>query len=114
FIGSPAMNVLPGTLRVRDGRTWVEAQGQAWPAPPQMQGHDGQAVQYGVRPSDIRLSTSGGGIPAKVVVVEPTGAETELLLRVGELELVLVMHGRTTAQPDETVYPDGHAANTHV
>jgi multiple sugar transport system ATP-binding protein len=114
FIGSPAMNVLSGTLRVRDGRTWVEAQGQAWPTVAQLAGHDGQAVQYGVRPSDMRLATGGGGIPAQVVVVEPTGAETELLLNVGGHELVLVMHGRTGAQPDETVFLEVDADKTHV
>ena len=31
FIGSPAMNVFKGTLRRRDGRSFVEAQGSAWP-----------------------------------------------------------------------------------
>jgi multiple sugar transport system ATP-binding protein len=114
FIGSPAMNVLSGTLRMRDGRTWVEAQGQAWPTRAQPQGHDGQQVQYGVRPTDLRISASGSGIPATVVVVEPTGAETELLLRVGDKELVMVMHGRTSAQPDETVFLDVAAEHTHV
>jgi len=88
FIGSPSMNILAGTLRQGEGGTWVEAQGQRWPTVPQAQGQDGQAVQYGVRPGDMQLSTSGQGIPAKVVVVEPTGAETELLLRVGEADLV--------------------------
>jgi multiple sugar transport system ATP-binding protein len=114
FIGSPAMNVLAGTLRQREGRTWVEAQGQRWPAVAQVQGHDGQAVQYGVRPSDLRLSVGQGGIPASVVVVEPTGAETELLVRVGEAELVLVMHGRTTARPDDRVFLEVETASTHV
>jgi multiple sugar transport system ATP-binding protein len=114
FIGSPAMNVLAGTLRVRDGRTWVEAQGQPWPTVAQAHGHDGQAVQYGVRPSDVRIAASGQGIPARVVVVEPTGAETELLVKVGEVELVVVLHGRTSAQPDDTVWLDVEAASTHV
>jgi multiple sugar transport system ATP-binding protein len=99
---------------MRDGRTWVEAQGQAWPTRAQPQGHDGQQVQYGVRPTDLRISASGSGIPATVVVVEPTGAETELLLRVGDKELVMVMHGRTSAQPDETVFLDVAAEHTHV
>src|SRR5687767_2367848 len=76
FIGSPAMNVLAGTLRTADGRTWVEAQGQRWPAATRSQASDGLAVHYGVRPGDISVSTSGEGIPAKVIVVEPTGAET--------------------------------------
>jgi multiple sugar transport system ATP-binding protein len=114
FIGSPAMNVLPGTLRTRDGRSFVEAEGQLWPTQNQAQGKDGQAVQYGVRPTDIRVSLSGEGIPAKVVVVEPTGAETELLVRVGNTDLVIVMHGRTTAQPDDTVMLGVAEEKTHV
>src|SRR6187455_858144 len=89
FIGSPSMNILAGTLRQGEGGSWVEAQGQRWPTVAQAQGQDGQSVQYGFRPGDIQLSTSGQGIPAKVIVVEPTGAETELLLRVGESDIVV-------------------------
>jgi multiple sugar transport system ATP-binding protein len=114
FIGSPAMNILAGTLRQGEGGSWVEAQGRRWPTVPQAQGQDGQSVQYGVRPGDLRLSTTGQGIAAKVVVVEPTGAETELLLRVGEADLTMVMHGRTAVQPDETVYLEVAADKTHV
>src|SRR6185436_5834552 len=90
FIGSPAMNVMPGTLRSEAGQTWVEAHGQRWPAPPQPKGQEGQSVQYGARPGDIALAGSGEGIPAQVVVVEPTGAETELLVQVGDMQLVIV------------------------
>ncbi|MDE2094003.1 MAG: sn-glycerol-3-phosphate ABC transporter ATP-binding protein UgpC [Burkholderiales bacterium] len=109
FIGSPAMNVIAGTLRVqRDGGTGsataVEANGTHWPVPTQIGGRDGQAVHYGIRPGDIHLSPTGHGIAAQVIVVEPTGAETELLLRVGDAQIVAVIHGRTAARPDETVY----------
>jgi multiple sugar transport system ATP-binding protein len=114
FIGSPAMNVLEGRLRKGGDRALVEAQGHGWPAPLLAQGNDGQAVHYGIRPTDIRLSSTGTGIPAKVVVVEPTGAETELLLKVGEASLVVVIHGRTEAKPDDTVYLDVDAARAHV
>ena len=57
----------------------------------------------GVRPGDIELSTPDRGIPAKVVVIEPTGAETELLLEVGSEQLIVVLHGRTAVQPEERV-----------
>ena len=46
---------------------------------------------------------AGEGVSAKVVVVEPTGAETELLVQVGESKLVVVLHGRTDVQPDDIV-----------
>ena len=103
FIGSPAMNVFKGTLRIQGGRSFVEAQGGAWPLGSLAQGRDGQPVHYGVRPGDVALSTPDRGIPAKVVVVEPTGAETELLLQVGGEQLIVVLHGRTAAKPDDEV-----------
>ena len=101
FIGSPSMNVLRG--RLRSGS--VEALGARWPVAAGL-GSEGQDVDYGIRPTDLVLSAQG--VPAKVVVVEPTGAETELLVEVGQgaavQRLVVVMHGRTPAQPDDTVH----------
>ncbi|MBN8491912.1 MAG: sn-glycerol-3-phosphate ABC transporter ATP-binding protein UgpC [Burkholderiales bacterium] len=102
FIGSPAMNVFKGTLRHRDGQSVVEAQGGTWPAGP-VRGRDGQTVHYGIRPGDLGLGSAGQGTAAKVVVVEPTGAETELVLEVGSEQLIMVLHGRTAAQPDDRV-----------
>jgi multiple sugar transport system ATP-binding protein len=112
FIGSPAMNVLPGTLR-RDGSgAFVEALGARWPVPGSVDGSDGLAVHYGVRPGDLSLASNG--IAAKVFVVEPTGAETEMLLQVGDAQLTLVKHGRTGAVPDDTVHLSVDAAHAHV
>jgi multiple sugar transport system ATP-binding protein len=109
FIGSPAMNVFKGT--VHQGS--VSALGAQWPLPPDVtQVADGTPVHYGIRPGDLELADSG--IAAQVVVVEPTGAETELLLQVGEQKFVLVMHGRTQVQPNDTVYLKFDAAKAHV
>jgi multiple sugar transport system ATP-binding protein len=107
FIGSPAMNVFPGLIR----GSAVEALGARWPLLSRI-GAEGQAVHYGIRPTDLMLAPQG--IPAQVVVVEPTGAETELLLQVGAQQLVLVMHGRTDAQPDQTVHLALDPARAHV
>jgi multiple sugar transport system ATP-binding protein len=119
FIGSPSMNVIAGTLRVGasngpEPASYVEAAGRRWPVPSQVSGRDGQAVHYGIRPGDIHLSPTGHGIAAKVVVVEPTGAETELLLDVGGAQMVAVIHGRTAAQPDETVHLVVDTDKAHV
>ncbi len=114
FIGSPAMNVMQGTLR-RDGvHSWVESQGARWPLRALASAKDGQAVHYGVRPGDLSISTSGDGIEAKVIVVEPTGAETELLVQVGDAQIIVVMHGRTSVQPDETILLEIDEAKAHV
>ena len=114
FIGSPSMNVVEGTLQGSGGGTFVEAAGTRWPVPAQIGGNDGQAVHYGIRPGDMHLAPAGQGIAAKVIVVEPTGAETELLLQVGDVQLVVVIHGRTLAKPEETVYLAIDVDKAHV
>ncbi len=104
FIGSPAMNVIEGVLRRNGERRHASRRtaraGRRRPRPPAA---DGQAVHYGIRPGDIVLADAGSGVPAKVIVVEPTGAETELLLQVGEAKISVVMHGRVDAQPDQAI-----------
>jgi multiple sugar transport system ATP-binding protein len=53
-------------------------------------------------------------LAAEVVVVEPTGAETELLVRAGESQLTLVTHGRLGVQPGERVGLRVSAAGAHL
>jgi multiple sugar transport system ATP-binding protein len=65
-----------------------------------------------VRPTDLRLAAQG--VPARVVIVEPTGAETELLVEVGGQQMVVVIHGRTQAQPGDLVHLELDAAKAHV
>ena len=112
FIGSPAMNVVKGEFKA--GTQMVEAQGVQWPVPQSLERHAGRSVHYGIRPSDMTLSTSGQGVPAQVVVVEPTGAETELLLQVGQAQLTMVLHGRTTVHPGDTVQLDIDVSKVHL
>ncbi|MDE2614882.1 MAG: sn-glycerol-3-phosphate ABC transporter ATP-binding protein UgpC [Burkholderiales bacterium] len=108
FIGSPAMNVFEGTLRAGA----VQALGVPWPLPGGVAGADGTAVRYGVRPGDLRLAPEG--IAARVVVVEPTGAETEMVVDVGGQQLIVVMHGRANVAPDHQVHLALDAAKVHV
>ena len=104
FIGSPAMNVFPGTLRREAGvAATVEGLGHHWATGRPGTGTNGQAVHYGIRPGDIGIADAASGVAARVVVVEPTGAETELLLQVGDSTFVVVLHGRTAVRPDDMV-----------
>ena len=114
FIGSPSMNVVQGTLRKQAGGDRVEAEGHLWPVPQLASATDGQAVHYGIRPTDIELCAAGEGVPARVIVVEPTGAETELLLQVGNAKMIVVTHGRTMVRPDDMVGLRIPSAKVHV
>jgi multiple sugar transport system ATP-binding protein len=114
FIGSPAMNVFNGNLHLNDGQAWVEGQGHRWPVGPIGTGQNGQAVHYGIRPGDVDIVAAGQGIAARVVVVEPTGAETELVLAIGETTFTVVLHGRTTVKPDDLIGLQIDAAKVHL
>jgi multiple sugar transport system ATP-binding protein len=105
FIGSPAMNVVNGTLRRSNGQAFVEAEGGVrWPLGTAA-GTDGQPVAYGIRPEHLSLASreSQSAVPAEVTVVEPTGAETELLLNAGGAPIVLVSHGRPSVNPGDRI-----------
>jgi multiple sugar transport system ATP-binding protein len=106
FIGSPAMNVFDGTFT--DGR--VSALGAQWPARPGAR--EGQSVKYGIRPEHLEPGASG--IAAEVVVVEPMGAETELVVKVGEATLTVLSRGRSNAGPGDKVFLAPEAANAHL
>ena len=48
-------------------------------------------------------ATAPGAVVGEVVVVEPTGAETELLIQAGEAQLILVTHGRPDVNPGDRI-----------
>jgi multiple sugar transport system ATP-binding protein len=103
FIGSPAMNMVKGTvtggkLRMDDGTEWPLPTNGAAPK-------EGPAV-YGVRPEHLQLDS--GGIPATVQVVEPTGSETQVLMRIGGQPVIGAFRERVTARPGDIlpVRPD--------
>jgi multiple sugar transport system ATP-binding protein len=103
FIGSPAMNFLPGTLRRSGGSAQVElADGTRLPAPPDAGGADGQPVVYGTRPEHMTLADAGG-IPVKVVVMEPTGMDTFIACRHEGIELAAVFRERHDFAPGSTI-----------
>ena len=104
FIGSPSMNVVHGEVRREGDVAWVEAEGGVrWPLPAGSAGASGETVAYGIRPGDLGVGASARPVEAEVIVVEPTGAETELLVQVGPAQIVVVVHGRTNVRPGEVV-----------
>jgi multiple sugar transport system ATP-binding protein len=80
----------------------MEAEGGThWPLPATDGLADGQAVTYGVRPEHLTVGATDAPVPAEVIVVEPTGAETELLLKAGAAQVLAVCHGRSAARPGD-------------
>jgi multiple sugar transport system ATP-binding protein len=113
FIGSPAMNFLPATLRRAGGNAQVELQdGTRLDAPSASTGSDGQPVVFGTRPEHLTL-TDGAGIPVKVVVMEPTGMDTFVACRHHGVELSAVFRERHDFAPGSTIHllPDRQRAH---
>lgn len=109
FIGSPAMNLVKGTvsngaLRMEDGTAWPLPTNGAAPK-------EGPAV-YGVRPEHLMLDPQG--IPATVQVVEPTGSETQVLMRIGGQAIIGAFRERVSAKPGEILPVRPDAALVHL
>ncbi|MBY3422646.1 sn-glycerol-3-phosphate ABC transporter ATP-binding protein UgpC [Rhizobium laguerreae] len=94
FIGSPAMNFISGSMTEDGFRT---ADGLLLPS----DRHPPAAVTYGIRPEHIRLDP--GGIEVTTVVVEPTGSETLVIVRLGTQTLTCVFRERIRAAPGEVL-----------
>jgi multiple sugar transport system ATP-binding protein len=106
FIGSPAMNVFEGIY----ANGMVQALGAYWPCAVKAQ--EGQRVAYGVRPEHLALKE--GGITGQIEVVEPMGAETEILVKVGGQTLNMMTHGRASVGPGERVTLAALPAHAHL
>ena len=100
FIGAPAMNMIEGTAR-RGAAGAVEANGCSLPLQTANGAGEGQPVIYGIRPEHLELAEEG--VPARVSVVEPTGAETLVFLRFGKAEIIAAFRDRHHFEPGQTV-----------
>jgi len=100
FIGSPAMNMLAGRLDPADPATFVTHDGTRIPLGAAHRGKPGQELVCGVRPEAITL---GGSIEIEVVVIEPTGFESQVLGRLGRTDVTCVFRERLTAKPGERI-----------
>ncbi len=97
FIGSPSMNLLKGEVT---GDGVKVSDGTVLPLPAVHNARIGQKVVYGIRPEHF---TFGGGTPAKVVVVEPTGPEMHIYADMGGQEICAITQERVSLSRDEIV-----------
>ena len=118
FIGSPAMNLLPATLRRAGGAATLElADGTRLDAPAGCGGADGQPVIFGTRPEHLALIENAGGstgIATQVAVVEPTGADTFVSCRLQGRELAVVFRERHAFVPGSTIHLQPDIERAHV
>ena len=98
FIGSPAMNLITG--RVEAGGFTADG-GQRLPIAAAPATSIGKRAIYGIRPEHVSLSEEG--IPVDVVSVEPMGSETQLVVRLGQQDMICVFRERLAVKAKETI-----------
>jgi len=113
FIGSPAMNFLPGTIEPGGFRA---DGGTLWPLPHANIPNTGRQAIYGVRPEHLKLAAANdaAGVPLLVQVVEPTGSETQVHGRLGTLPVMGAFRERVLARPGEPISVTADPALVHL
>ena len=113
FIGSPAMNMLPGVVR-REGANASVTLGAGTTLPVQGAPDAGREVLYGIRPEHLSLAAPGSGITGEVVVVEPTGADTQVVCRAGGQDVIAVIKDRVACRAGERIGLAPDPSKAHV
>jgi multiple sugar transport system ATP-binding protein len=113
FLGSPAMNLLNGKI-VRDDETfWFDLSGKLrLPVAPGTAVNEGQNVVFGIRPEHLQISD--GGVAAKVIAVEFTGAETHITALVDDQTITAVLDERVQPEPGDTILLHLDLARVHL
>ncbi len=102
FIGSPAMNLLKGTVSINGKAEFRGAGDIRVPLGKTAGAKNGEAVVLGVRPEHLRLADDG--FPVEVVVVEPTGSEIQVIGRTpGGEDIVANFRERHPFSPGQTI-----------
>ena len=113
FIGSPAMNLLPGTVQRQGGALEATfADGSRLPLSQSAAVREGQPILYGIRPEHFAVGNAGG-FAVEVVVVEPTGADTQIYCRFVDQEVTATIRDRTNVRAGDriTLVPDAGRAH---
>jgi multiple sugar transport system ATP-binding protein len=108
FIGSPAMNFLPGSVTesgvtLDDGTLLSQVKvGEAV----------GTRITVGIRPEHFELAS--GGLTGEVLTIEPTGAETQVLVKMAGTDVLASFRDRFGITPGETINLLPQADKIHV
>ena len=105
FIGSPAMNFVKGRTTPHGFTT---PDGIVLPCPADAP----EASLYGIRPEHLRLDPDG--MEVEVVVLEPTGAETQVIGRLGTQPFAGIFRERIAAKPGSTIRVSPDPALIHL
>jgi multiple sugar transport system ATP-binding protein len=101
FLGSPAMNMLKGHVRLNGSASFEAATGESFALHSAPTGSDGHPAVAGVRPEHFTLADDG--VEAVVQVVEPTGSETQVVAKLGGADVIAVFRERHPFKPGDRI-----------
>jgi multiple sugar transport system ATP-binding protein len=108
FIGSPAMNLIKGT--VHKGKL-LAGDGSKIDLPKGHKAEEGQDIVFGVRPEHLEV---GEGINIKISVTEPTGPEIHIYGDMGADEICAVVRERIELKRDQVLGLKPMAGKVHL
>ncbi len=104
FIGSPAMNFLPAEIAASGAERVARlAAGPVLPLPAGLAASPGQKILVGIRPESIAPGGDGMALSGTVVMVEPTGAQVQIVASVAGRELVALFNQRVLPAPGDAL-----------
>jgi multiple sugar transport system ATP-binding protein len=109
FIGSPAMNIVQGKIDWNGPEAaLIMNKGTAIPLGRHLpKEYVGRTMSIGIRPEHITiwrsLELQGQEIPARVLVVEPTGSETLVMVEIDNIKLTVEVQERVTLHVGELI-----------
>jgi multiple sugar transport system ATP-binding protein len=106
------MNMIKGRLDQQNPNSFIAADGMALPVARPPSAARGRDLIYGLRPEYMSLDPNGFAVT--VAVIEPTGYETQLIVRFGGTDVTCVFRERVTAKPGEAIHLSIDAAHVHL
>ena len=115
FLGSPAMNLIRGTVRESEAGSAIDVGNDlTLPIAPAATVGPGAEVVYGLRPEHLRIGEPPSGLPATVTLVEPAGFETHLHANLGDHVVRIISTERLDLMPGDRISLVPDSARAHL
>jgi multiple sugar transport system ATP-binding protein len=102
FIGSPAMNFIKGRFESGEPPRLVTTSGFKISLDVAPRVVPGSEIIMGVRPENVSLG-GAQAMPAEIMVIEPTGYETQLIAKFAGQDIVCVFRERLSGRPGDSI-----------
>lgn len=112
FIGSPGMNLIRGKISAAGPLVFIADGGGELPLPAGTSLERGTDVIYGIRPEHLTIGQ--GSAIADVLLIEPTGAETQVTAKFGADHLVASVRERLNLIAGDTLAITPNLEHLHL